>query len=108
MDPPYTIATFMEKSSKLAVHVTSDPYFEAFVEHLRDLSVVPQTFSPVQYGHETVLVNINLSRTQIVLQPSMELAKEQGFKIVEACEFLEPGSPCYAPIDGLLEKLLCP
>lgn len=107
MDPPYTIEAFVEREPKIAVHVTSDEYFERFVDELRNMSVVQPTFSPVQYDHETTLVCAKMGiRTQI-LQPSLSLAKELGFSIVEASEFFEQNNTSNLKVEGLLEELLC-
>lgn len=107
MDPPYTIEAFVEKQPKIAVHVTSDEYFTRFVEELRNMSIVPPAFSPIQYDHETVLVCAKMGiRTQI-LQPSLSLAKELRFTIAEASEFFEPNSASNLKVEGLLEELLC-
>lgn len=107
MDPPYTIETFMETLSKLAVHVTNDQYFEEFVERLRDLSLIPQTFSPTLYDHETVLVCVYMPKKPLVLQPSLELVQSLGYTIVEAREFYESDCSSCEQVNSLLEELLC-
>lgn len=107
MDPPYTIEAFVAKEPKIAVHVTDDEHFERFVEELRNMSVVPPAFSPVQYDHETALVCAKIGvRTQI-LQPSLSLAAELGFTTVEASIFFESNNTSNSKVEGLLEELLC-
>ena len=107
MDPPYTIKAFVEKEPKIAVHVTSDEYFERFIEELRNMSVVPSAFSPVHYDHETALVCAKMGIRKQILQPSLNLTKELGFTIAEASEFFEPNNTSNLKVEGLLEELLC-
>ena len=107
MDPPYTIEAFVEREPKIAVHVTSDEYFERFVEELRKMSIVPSVFSPVHYNHETALVCVKMGIQKHILQPSLNLAKELGFTAVEANEFFEQNSTSNLKVEGLLEELLC-